>query len=758
MGLSAVRTGREEGASAARETRSLSSSARSKNIPMAGARHSDDGVPPAKPERAGSGQPGTRGAVCVFFGRSGGKSERQARELCAALRGRGVEAVLVQTAPRLAVVAEDAGAGEGDAHAAVSIGALLDEHKAGTALFCVPTYGHGALPGGLAGLEHVPRERLARLAYAVCAFGTSRFPPSVFCAAGKRVEAHMRACGARPLAPLFLRDDVSTDGSALREWVSTVVSKAAGEREQGVRVDFPASARPEFTVVKRDSFLAKQRVETETETGTEIKAKTGTGTGTGTTSTITTKFAASLPAEYTVSSAKALGGGLHLLTVQLRGEAVPVGSDLLVTPSVPRATVEEALGLYRGAPHGADEGDVLVSSHPALPAEITLGEYFSWYLDLHSPPSAALWRYVEDRLGASSGVVASLRGRAGVRAIDCLKACAGCLPTLGELAVLVRGIEPRAYSLAPCGGGRAEVLVRRLTLPDGVTAGLCSGQLAAARCGTRIRACVQQPSRAVDVREARVLVGLGTGIAPIRTVLRGRMSDMASGRRGKTLDGKSSVETRKGADDNKADYASKSLERTDDKKEDSDSNSFEKADDKGKASANKSIEQVGGKKERHGNETVQSDGENERTKVFVVCHTTSALAFRDELCDVVRRGARLVVSDHDGRHSGEQGLRALGFGEETVKALAAARAARAARQHTGDGRRCDWLDIHVCIGRAAFWSELREARAFVQRAASVSKAKERPGICWCSSGTVDAVATLAKAGINDVPSSAVFVF
>jgi pyruvate/2-oxoacid:ferredoxin oxidoreductase beta subunit/sulfite reductase alpha subunit-like flavoprotein len=459
--------------------------------------------------------------VCVVFGRRGGASERRAREVAHALLALGVKSFLVNTSPVLSLVNDDHknNAVPSSSSSPSTLPVLLDREGARTVVFTLPTYGTGSLPNGIADLEDTMREwgKANQVTFSVCAMGTSAFREPNFCAAGKKVERLLRSLGAWQVGKTMIHDQKKVTDADFASWVHHTIPEIAS----AVITTTAVGKRGDIVCTMKDKEQLEESVsEKEKEKKIVFKfvvrgEEQKKGKGGGDLLPFAPQIITLPHPPHTVlrSVPSSHNGVLTTLSCEAKDEAegkIAFGSIALVYPTLPEASFTAVIRAYKGR-HGPDDL-ILTKGDDSLPTQMTVRQYLTQVIDLHSPPTPELLAALQ-KLNPSF-----TPEQAQLRVADNLIRCEN-LPSLDELASLVGRIEPRAYSVSGIREGEIDLCVGLVFLPDQTQPGLASNFIVNLKEGDSVPVSFLPPPSKVafpGMDSALILVGLGTGYAPVR--------------------------------------------------------------------------------------------------------------------------------------------------------------------------------------------------------------------------------------------------
>jgi len=358
--------------------------------------------------------------------------------------------------------------------------------------------------------------------YAVFGLGSSKYPK--FCQAAKDFDTKMESLGARRLIELGKGDECADDGyaTAFDPWISSLYEELGVEPPKVAIV-------PHFRL--NLSLQASMPVPPPPRTMFATLLQNRVITAPGYPRPI-------IYSEFDISDT---------------GYEYQVGDSLGVHPSNPVEHVEAFLRWYGLNP------DACVSITPVsdnvaplpVPPAATVRHLFERYLDVFAKPRKVFFRQMaqfasgEDK--ARLERMASPDGKAELDAylkdfpsyVNVLRDFPSAHPTLDYLVEMIPPLKPRLYSVASTpkeNPGRVQLIVaiptewsrQRSEIKGG---GLCTSFLTALPVGSQVPVNVNvgtlRPPK--ESTAPMLLVGLGTGIAPMRALLRDRIVDKKKG-------------------------------------------------------------------------------------------------------------------------------------------------------------------------------------------------------------------------------------
>jgi sulfite reductase (NADPH) flavoprotein alpha-component len=347
---------------------------------------------------------------------------------------------------------------------------------ASTAIFVVSTFGNGQFPTNANSFSQDLLGNcydLTGLNFAVLGLGSTYYPH--FCQAGATVFGELARAGAKPMLPLVRSDRVSHDAgrSVSDRFVRDVLALLAKEKAQ---------TSLQFHVIPSEQI-------THAPKNFSIVAIQG-------------RILLSAPGYFP---------GLRRYVLPLPSDVSYVAGDQIsLLPENDPHIVESAIGkLNLDATTTFSVDDPLDSF--AIPPKVTLHELFVQYIDLSCvvPPKLSHFAGVDRPQSASVGQFLLSEFS---RPIDDLPQFLAALPL----------IEPRTYSLASETPDTAELVVGDKALPDG-RPGLATGFLAReSTTSVAIRVVAGEFRYPEEEDTPLILVALGTGIAPVLSLLEHR--------------------------------------------------------------------------------------------------------------------------------------------------------------------------------------------------------------------------------------------
>eukprot|EP01105_Mastigella_eilhardi_P016984 TRINITY_DN38_c0_g2_i3.p1 TRINITY_DN38_c0_g2~~TRINITY_DN38_c0_g2_i3.p1 ORF type:complete len:1200 (-),score=403.08 TRINITY_DN38_c0_g2_i3:174-3629(-) len=395
-----------------------------------------------------------------------------------------------------------------------------------TALFLTCTFGDGERPPQAGAvwdwLEAQQAGTLKGLQYAVFGLGSSKY--SHFCASAKQFDFKLEGLSATRLIDVGLGDEAADDGYA------TAFEPWQGQLYEELGVEPPKAA-----------LVPHYRVVCCYEASTPIPPPTKTMYATLTESRLVTQESYNRPIRY------------YEFDLADTGMEYFVGDALGIHPSNLRANVEQFLREYRINP------EAIVSVLPVdeaaplpLPPSVSVGHLFERYLDVFSRPKKLFFRQLAQfaQAPAERERLELLSSRDGAEHLtaylkdnpshaDVLRDFRSAHPSLDFLIEMIPLIRPRLYSVASSPkfvgskcqlviGIPTEVTRARGTIKGG---GLATSWLPTLHTGDRVPVIVHEGSLRPpqDPMAPVLLVGLGTGLAPMRALLQDRLKDKQSG-------------------------------------------------------------------------------------------------------------------------------------------------------------------------------------------------------------------------------------
>lgn len=363
---------------------------------------------------------------------------------------------------------------------------------------------------------------LANTTFAVFGLGSSKYHK--FCEAALQFDRRLEELGGRRLIECGKGDETADDGyaTAFDPWLGTLWDELGVEPPKQAVV-------PHYRVVLSLEASSPLPPPPKTMFGTLLENKVITAPGYG---------RPIIYVEFDISQT---------------GFEYNVGDSLGIHPSNPIDHVDSFLRWYRINP------DAVISIVPVgenvpvlpLPPAITVRHLFERYLDIFSRPRKLFFRQLAQfAVGADKARLerlASNEGKDELQAyqrdfpsyVNVLRDFPTAHPTLDYLVEMVPPIKARLYSVASTPKevpGRAQLVIaiptewsrQRREIGGG---GLCTSFLAGFPIGTQIPVNVSigtlRPPK--ESTAPMLMVGLGTGIAPMRALLRDRMMDKLKG-------------------------------------------------------------------------------------------------------------------------------------------------------------------------------------------------------------------------------------
>eukprot|EP01105_Mastigella_eilhardi_P016985 TRINITY_DN38_c0_g3_i1.p1 TRINITY_DN38_c0_g3~~TRINITY_DN38_c0_g3_i1.p1 ORF type:complete len:1209 (-),score=302.45 TRINITY_DN38_c0_g3_i1:136-3645(-) len=443
-------------------------------------------------------------AVAVLYASVGGNTEGVARSIYNDLRSSRINAKLW---PMDACVPQD----------------LVNVQ---TAIFLTCTFGDGERPPQAAPvwdwLDSQQAGALKGLQYAVFGLGSTKY--SHFNQSGKQIDFKLEGLGAQRLIEIGLGDDAAEDGfaTALEPW--------QGQLYEELGVEPPKTA-----------LVPHYRVVVCYEASTPIPPPAKTMYATVSESRLATPEDYNRPIRY------------YDFDLADTGLQYQVGDSLGIHPSNLRENVDRFLRDYRLNPE-AVVSVVPVDDAAALPLPpcVTVGHLFQRYMDLFCRPRKLFFRQLA-QFATSKEEKARLELLASKEGSEQLASylkdnpsCADVLsdfksahPSLDFLVEMIPLIKPRLYSVASSPkfvGSRCQLIIgiptevsrARGTIKGG---GLTTSWLPTLHVGDRVPVLVHEGSLRPPTESTApmLLVGLGTGLAPMRALLQDRLQDKHSG-------------------------------------------------------------------------------------------------------------------------------------------------------------------------------------------------------------------------------------
>jgi NADH-quinone oxidoreductase subunit G len=445
-------------------------------------------------------------AIAVFYATVGGNTEGVARSIYNTLRAAKINAKLF---PMDACSPQD-----------------LQVIKTAILLSC--TFGDGERPPQAANVwdwleGQQDQHLLANLSYAVFGLGSSKYHN--FNKAAKDFDLKLEGLGAKRLVTVGLGDDAADDGfnTALEPWQAQLFE------ELGV-------PPPKVALVPH------YRLCLCLEPSVPVPPPTKTMYATLTESRLAT------PPDY--------GRPIRYMEFELgnTGFEYNVGDALGIHPENLPANVDTFLRWYGVNPEATVTVLPVEEAAPLpIPAAISVRHLFVRYMDIFSRPRKLFFRQLANFARKPDDqkrlhFIASPEGAAelaeymknGPSYEDVLRDFPSAHPTLDFLVDMLPLIKPRLYSVAssPKAVGTKCQLV--IAIPTEVTrsrgritgGGLTTSWLPTIPVGTEVPVLVHEGSLRppVDSAAPMLLVGLGTGLAPMRALLQDRLKDKREGK------------------------------------------------------------------------------------------------------------------------------------------------------------------------------------------------------------------------------------